>query len=160
MILLGAGIFGGFRFFLPKCFRMISHLQAQEVWVLGGLALCFGAAYLSHLAGLSLALGAFIAGVVIAGSDESHKVAKTIEPIRDAFTAIFFMSLGLLINIKVEFIPLYLIVAIGVILVKGAIVSFVSLLLGYTTKVSILAGMALTQVGRIFLCSSKCCFAK
>lgn len=147
MILLGAGIFGGFRFFLPKMLRMISHLQAQEVWVLGGLALCFGAAYLSYLAGLSLALGAFIAGVVIAGSDESHKVAKTIEPIRDAFTAIFFMSLGLLINIKLEFIPLYLIVALGVILVKGAIVSFVSLLLGYTTKVSILAGMALAQVG-------------
>ena len=60
MILLGGGIFGGFRFFLPKLLRMISHLQAQEVWVLGGLALCFGAAYLSHLAGLSLALGAFV----------------------------------------------------------------------------------------------------
>ena len=147
MILLGGGIFGGFRFFLPKLLRMISHLQAQEIWVLGGLALCFGAAYLSHLAGLSLALGAFIAGVVIAGSDESHKVAKTIEPIRDAFTAIFFMSLGLLINIKIEFIHLYIIVALGVILVKGAVVSFVSLILGNTTKVSILAGMALAQVG-------------
>ena len=147
MILLGGGIFGGFRFFLPKLLRMISHLQAQEVWVLGGLALCFGAAYLSHLAGLSLALGAFVAGVVIAGSDESHKVAKTIEPIRDAFTAIFFMSLGLLINIKFEFIHFYILVALGVILVKGAIVSFVSLILGNTPKVSILAGMALAQVG-------------
>lgn len=147
MILLGGGIFGGFRFFFPKMLRMISHLQAQEVWVLGGLALCFGAAYLSHLAGLSLALGAFIAGVVIAGSDESHKVAKTIEPIRDAFTAIFFMSLGLLINIKLEFIHFYIIVALGVILAKGAIVTFVSLILGNTTKVSILAAMALAQVG-------------
>ncbi|MBP6739835.1 MAG: cation:proton antiporter [Leptospiraceae bacterium] len=147
MILLGAGIFGGFRFFLPKMLHMISHLQAQEIWVLGGLSLCFGAAYLSHLAGLSLALGAFIAGVVIAGSDESHKVAKSIEPIRDAFTAIFFMSLGLLINIKIEFIHFYFLVAIGVILIKGSIVSIVSLLLGHSTKVSILAGMALAQVG-------------
>ncbi|MCB1180015.1 MAG: cation:proton antiporter [Leptospiraceae bacterium] len=147
MILLGVGIFGGFRLLLPKILKLISGLQANEIWVLGGLLLCFGTAYLSYLAGLSLALGAFTAGVVIAGSDESHKVAKTIEPIRDAFTAIFFISLGLLLNIQPNMIMVYILVAIGVILLKGAIITVVALILGHSTKISIMAGMALCQVG-------------
>jgi CPA2 family monovalent cation:H+ antiporter-2 len=147
MILLGVGIFGGFRFLLPKLLKTISGVQTSEIWVMGGLLLCFGAAYLSSLVGLSLALGAFAAGVVIAGSDESHKVARTIEPIRDALTAIFFISLGLLLNLQVELLTSYLLVAIGIILVKGAIITIVTHLLGYSTKVSIMAGMALSQVG-------------
>ncbi len=147
MILFGISLFGGFKFLIPIFLKFISQTSAKETWVFGGLILCFGSAYLSHMVGLSLALGAFLAGVIIAGYDESHKIAHSIEPLRDALLGIFFMSLGLLIQINLDLIFHYLLMSFGVILVKGAIISAIILLLGFHTKISIMSGMVLAQVG-------------
>lgn len=147
MILFGISLFGGFKFLIPIFLKFISQTSAKETWVFGGLILCFGSAYLSHMVGLSLALGAFLAGVIIAGYDESHKIAHSIEPLRDALLGIFFMSLGLLIQINLDLIFHYLLMSFGVILVKGAIISTIVILLGFNTKISIMSGMVLAQVG-------------
>lgn len=147
MLLFGASLVGGFKFLIPVFLKFISQTNAKEVWVFGALILCFGSAYISYMVGLSLALGAFLAGVIISGYDESHKIAHSIEPLRDALLGIFFMSLGLLIKINFELILHYLLVSFSVIMVKGAIISAIVLLLGFNTKISIMAGMVLAQVG-------------
>ncbi len=147
IILFGLLIFSSFRLLMPKVVEIIASLHAKEVLVLGALVLCFGSAYLASLAGLSLALGAFVAGMIIASTDDSHKIARTIEPFREALTSIFFISVGLLLNVEAIDLPLFITIAIGVLLVKGLIVTVVTFILGYSFRVSIMTGMALAQIG-------------
>ncbi len=147
IILFATGIFFGFRLLMPKMVRLIASLHAREVLVIGALVICFGAAYLTSLIGLSLALGSFVAGMVIASTDESHQISMTIDPFREAFTSIFFISVGLLLNVKMINLPLFFSIAIVVLLVKGLLVAMVSLFLGNSLRVSMMAGMALAQIG-------------
>ncbi len=140
-------IFFGFRLLMPKMVRLISSLHAREVLVIGALVICFGAAYLTSLVGLSLALGSFAAGMVIASTDESHQISVTIDPFREAFSSIFFISVGLMLDVKMINLPLFVSIALVVLLVKGLLVAGVSLALGNSLRVSMMAGMALAQIG-------------
>jgi monovalent cation:H+ antiporter-2, CPA2 family len=147
IILFSAFIFFGFRLLMPRMVRLIASLHAKEVLVIGALVICFGAAYLTALAGLSLALGSFIAGMVIASTDESHQISVSIDPFREAFTSIFFISVGLLLDVSVINLPFFISIALVVLFVKVILVAGVSLFLGNSLRVSMLAGMALAQVG-------------
>ncbi|PIO49092.1 MAG: sodium:proton exchanger [[Chlorobium] sp. 445] len=147
LVIFAIGIVGGFRLIMPYLTRMLASINAREVLVLGALLLCFGSAYLTSLAGLSMALGAFIAGVIISSTDESHAIAQAIEPIRDALTSIFFVSVGLLLNVELEELPLYLLLAVAVLVVNAALATVVGIALGYSLRVSLMAGMVLAQVG-------------
>ena len=137
----------GFRLLMPKVVRLIASLHAREVLVIGALVICFGAAYLTSLAGLSLALGSFIAGMIIASTDESHQISVTIDPFREAFSSIFFISVGLLLDVKMINLPLFIAIALVVLLVKGFLVAGIALSLGNSLRVSMMAGMALAQIG-------------
>jgi CPA2 family monovalent cation:H+ antiporter-2 len=145
--LFGVIMFGLFRLLMPKLVRVITSLRAGEVLVLGALVLCFGAAYLASLIGLSLALGAFLAGMVIASTDESHQISRTIDPFREAMTSIFFVSVGLLLNVNFIDLPWLVLVAVVVLVVKGLIMTGISMTLGFSSRVSVMAGMALAQIG-------------
>jgi CPA2 family monovalent cation:H+ antiporter-2 len=145
--LFATAIFFSFRLLMPKMVRLIASLHAKEVLVIGALVICFGAAYLTSLAGLSLALGSFVAGMVIASTDESHQISLIIDPFREAFSSIFFISVGLMLDVKMVNLPLFVSIALGVLLVKGLIVAGVSLFLGNSLRVSMMAGMALAQIG-------------
>ncbi|HWQ26846.1 MAG TPA: cation:proton antiporter [Chlorobaculum sp.] len=145
--LFGIIMFGVFRLLMPKLVRVITSLRAGEVLVLGALVLCFGAAYLASLIGLSLALGAFLAGMVIASTDESHQISRTIDPFREAMTSIFFVSVGLLLDVNFIDLPWLVLVAIVVLVVKGLIMTGISMTLGFSSRVSVMAGMALAQIG-------------
>ncbi len=147
IVLFATGIFFGFRLLMPKMVHLIASLHAREVLVIGALVICFGAAYLTSLAGLSLALGSFVAGMVIASTDESHQISVTIDPFREAFSSIFFISVGLLLDVKMINLPLFVAIALVVLLVKGLLVAGVSLFLGNSPRVSMMAGMALAQIG-------------
>ncbi len=147
IVLFAAGIFFGFRLLMPKMVRLIASLHAREVLVIGALVICFGAAYLTSLVGLSLALGSFAAGMVIASTDESHQISVTIDPFREAFSSIFFISVGLMLDVKMINLPLFVSIALVVLLVKGLLVAGVSLVLGNSLRVSMMAGMALAQIG-------------
>ncbi len=149
------GIIGGFRVLMPNLARLFASTPSKEVLALGALLLCFGSAYISSLAGLSLALGAFVAGIMISSTDESHKIAGSIEPLRDALTSIFFISVGLLLNISPTKLPLYLTLAAAVLIVNAALATVVGLLLGYSPRISLTAGIILSQVGEFsFLLAS------
>lgn len=147
IILFASAIFVGFRLLMPRMVRIIASLHAREVLVIGALVICFGAAYLTQLAGLSLALGSFVAGMVIASTDESHQISVTIDPFREAFTSIFFISVGLLLDISMINLPFFVAIALAVLLVKGLLVTIVSIFLGNSLRVSLMAGMALAQIG-------------
>ncbi len=147
IVLFATGIFISFRLLMPKMVRLIASLHAREVLVIGALVICFGAAYLTSLVGLSLALGSFVAGMIIASTDESHQISVTIDPFREAFSSIFFISVGLLLDIKMINLPFFVTIALLVLMVKGLIVAGVSLSLGNSLRVSMMAGMALAQIG-------------
>ncbi len=147
LVIFSLGIVGSFRLVMPHLTRLLASINAKEVLVLGALLLCFGSAYLTSLAGLSMALGAFIAGVIISSTDESHAIAEAIEPIRDALTSLFFVSVGLLLNVELEQLPLYLLLAVAVLVVNAALATVVGIALGYSARVSMMAGMVLAQVG-------------
>jgi len=147
IVLFATVIFFGFRLLMPKIVRLIASLRAREVLVIGALVICFGAAYLTSLVGLSLALGSFVAGMVIASTDESHQISMTIDPFREAFSSIFFISVGLMLDVKMINLPLFVFIALVVLLVKGLLVAVVSLALGNSLRVSMMAGMALAQIG-------------
>ncbi len=147
ILLFSAAIVIGFRLLMPKMVHLIASLHAKEVLVIGALVICFGAAYLTSLAGLSLALGSFVAGMVIASTDESHQISVTIDPFREAFSSIFFISVGLLLDVKMINLPLFVSIALLVLLVKGLLVAGISLFLGNSMRVSMMAGMALAQIG-------------
>ncbi|HBB25944.1 MAG TPA: sodium:proton exchanger, partial [Bacteroidetes bacterium] len=87
------------RLFLPRLIPHLVRSSTPEVLILAALGLCFGAAWVTSVAGISMALGAFIAGMAIAGSDDGHDIGKAIAPLRDAFTSMFFLSIGLLVHI-------------------------------------------------------------
>jgi CPA2 family monovalent cation:H+ antiporter-2 len=84
------------RFIVPKLLALVDASRSREVFLLAILALCIGTAWLTSLAGLSLALGAFLGGMVVADTEYGHRAMGDILPLRDAFVSVFFVSLGML----------------------------------------------------------------
>ena len=103
----------------------------------------------SSLAGLSLGLGAFLAGLAISESQYSHQAFGNMLPLRDAFTSFFFVSIGMLLD--VDFLlqnPIYIaLLAIGIIALKALIAGSVIALIGLPLRIIILVGLALSQIG-------------
>lgn len=137
----------GMRLIMPRLIPFVTRVSAPEVLILGALALCFGAAWVTSAAGISMALGAFIAGVAIAGSEEGHAIGRVLEPMRDAFTSVFFVSVGLLLNVELQWLPANILTAIAVILVNAVVVWFVLLGVRVPLRVALIAGIVLAEVG-------------
>jgi CPA2 family monovalent cation:H+ antiporter-2 len=134
---------------VPRFVRYVRHRGNSETLLVTSLGLSFGFAYLAHASGYSVALGAFIAGSLVAESGEAHAVEEIVRPVRDLFAAIFFVSVGLLIDpalvarhwaAVVAFIAL---VVIG----KSAAVGLGALLTGHGVRTSVQTGMSLAQIG-------------
>jgi monovalent cation:H+ antiporter-2, CPA2 family len=144
---IGGGLTIAMRLVLPRLVPFVTRVSAPEVLILGGLAICFGAAWLTSLAGLSMALGAFIAGVAIAGSEEGHTIGRVIEPIRDAFTSVFFVSVGLLLHITWEYFPMNIASALAILAVNALIVALILIGLRLPLRVALIAAIILAEVG-------------
>ena len=84
---------------VPRLFNLISKLERFEITIIFALGLAFGLSYLTHTLGFSAATGAFLAGVIIAGSKFSEEISTLITPIREIFVAIFFVTIGALMNL-------------------------------------------------------------
>ncbi|MBU3740926.1 MAG: sodium:proton exchanger [Candidatus Kapabacteria bacterium] len=143
----GTAIAVGLRLLLPRLTRFVSLASAQEVLILGALVICFGAAYITSLVGMSMALGAFMAGVITAGTDQGHRIGRAVESMRDAFTSIFFISVGLLLDINPTLLVPTVVGAVAVVIVKALVVTAVLRALGCSIRVAMLAGVVLAQIG-------------
>lgn len=132
---------------LPWLFTQIATLRNREVFILAVGVVALGLAYSASLFGLSLALGAFVAGIVVAESDLSHQILGDILPLRDIFAGLFFVSIGMLVDpmFVVENIPLVLLTVLLIVVVKGGIATGLAAMLGARTRTAIIAGAILGQ---------------
>jgi CPA2 family monovalent cation:H+ antiporter-2 len=134
---------------VPWLLKQIVRSRSRELFLLTIIVLCLGIAWLTSRAGLSLALGAFIAGLVISESEYSHQALAEVLPFRDSFNSLFFVSIGMLMDIRMLMNHPGLIVAlVGAVLVGKFVCGAGSVLaMGYPPRVALLTGVALAQVG-------------
>jgi monovalent cation:proton antiporter-2 (CPA2) family protein len=145
--IIGLVAFG--RFVLNPLFRLVGRLGERELFVVAGLFTVLGAAALMRNFGLSTALGAFVAGVVLAESPYRHELESDVEPFRSILLGLFFLSVGMLLDFRIIAArPLLVIgLAAGVIITKTILISLLSRLFGCTWKLSIRLGLLLSQAG-------------
>jgi monovalent cation:proton antiporter-2 (CPA2) family protein len=144
-----AGLVAFGRFVLNPLFRLIGRLGERELFVVAGLFTVIGAAALMRYFGLSTALGAFVAGVVLAESPYRHELESDVEPFRSILLGLFFLSVGMLLDLRIIAARPLLVVglAAGVIITKTILISLLSRLFGCGWKVSIRLGLLLSQAG-------------
>lgn len=134
---------------IPRTMRFIARLKRPETTLVAAVGICFSVALLAIEFGYSVALGAFLAGSLIAESGEEKEVEHLVQPVKDVFAAVFFVSVGMLIDpALVARHWVAIVVLIGVVIVgKVASVALGAFLTGNGTKTSIQAGMSLAQIG-------------
>ncbi len=123
--------------------------RSQELFMLNLLLITLGAAWITERAGLSLALGAFVAGMLISETEFKHQVEEDIKPFRDVLLGLFFITVGMLLNIRVVLDNwwLVLILLCGPVLLKFALIALLAKLFGSSDGVSVRTGLALAQAG-------------
>ena len=146
-ILLGAYAIGARA--VPWLLGHLAVSRTRELFLLGVVGLALGTALVTQISGLSLAFGAFLAGLVVAESEFRTQVIAEVLPLRDLFASLFFVSVGMLINPPALASNAGLVALLGAVVVVGkvAIVALVVLLLGLSGRVALLAGLSLAQVG-------------
>ncbi len=137
------------RFAIPPFLRLVVATRSREVFLIAVILVVLGTAFASSAAGLSLALGAFIAGLVVSESEYGLQVLADILPFRDSLNCLFFVSIGMLMDLKFFLhnagaLSLFLLLLLGV---KFLIVTPVAGALGYPLRVATQAGVALAQTG-------------
>ena len=133
----------------PALFARVASTGSRELFLLAVITLALGTAIGTYALGLSLAFGAFLAGLVISESEYSHQALADVLPLRDIFSSVFFVSIGMLIDPRflLQNAPSILLVVAVVVLGKGAISTAVPLIFRYPARESVLAGLALAQIG-------------
>lgn len=139
----------GARFAVPWIFNQVVKSRSRELFILTIIFVGLGTAWLTAHVGLSLALGAFIAGLAISESEYSHQVMGDIIPFRDAFMSLFFISVGMLLDpMTLVRHPLLVAGIVSVILlIKWWMAAGSALLLGFPLRPSLAGGIMLAQVG-------------
>ncbi|KAL3676837.1 hypothetical protein R1sor_026785 [Riccia sorocarpa] len=139
------------RSLVPQFFKLMIKVSVQtgELFQLGAVAFCLLVAWCSDKAGLSLELGAFVAGVMISSTDYAQHTLEQVEPIRNLFSALFLASIGMLINVQFLWSHMDILLAslILVITAKTVVVTSVVRGFGYNMKTALFVGMALAQIG-------------
>jgi CPA2 family monovalent cation:H+ antiporter-2 len=136
-------------FLIPPLLSRIVSLRSPEVFLLTVVFLLLAFSWVTSHLGMSLALGAFIAGVVIANSDYSHQSETEVLPFRDVFNGIFFVSIGLLLSLATLFenIGFVAVLVVSLMLLKAAVVWLVVRILGNPQRVAVVAALGLAQIG-------------
>ena len=139
----------GAKWIVPQVLYQIARTRNRELFLLSVVVICLTVAWITSSVGLSFALGAFLAGLIISESEYSHQALGNILPFRDVFTSFFFVSIGMLMDASFLFERPGLIglIALCVLVLKFFIAGSVTILLGFPVRVAILVGLALSQVG-------------
>jgi CPA2 family monovalent cation:H+ antiporter-2 len=135
---------------LPWLFNHVSRLGSSELFLLVVVATALLTAFVSSAVfGLSLALGAFVGGIVVSESDQSQQAGAEIIPFRDLFAVLFFVSVGMLVNpvALLESAPLIAVLTVVAVIVKGAAIAVFGATFGLPIRSAILLGGAMAQVG-------------
>lgn len=134
---------------VPRLLGYVAKFRSNEMLLITVLGLCFGVSLLAVKLGYSVALGAFVIGAVIAEAREIHRIETLTEPIRDMFSAIFFVAIGMLIDPKIlaaYWLPV-VVITIAVVVGKVVACSFGAFVGGNDSRTSLRVGMGLAQIG-------------
>jgi CPA2 family monovalent cation:H+ antiporter-2 len=154
MMLLKAGLVVGLvfvsaRYLVPRLLHEIARTRSRELFLITIIVICFAVALFTSLMGLSLALGAFMAGLCISESEYSHQATGLIIPFREIFTSFFFVSIGMLLDLSflVQNLPVILLLTLGAAAVKFGIIIIAAKALKYPMQTALMVGFSLFQVG-------------
>ncbi len=141
----------------PRLIRYIARFESEEVTLITSLALCFSLALAGYELGLSAAAGAFVIGMVLGDTEHSEDISRVMSPLRDMFAALFFVSIGMLIDIftVVEFLVPALIISAVFILGKVVSDTTGAILSGHDGRTSLRVGMSMPQIGEFSLAMIK-----
>jgi CPA2 family monovalent cation:H+ antiporter-2 len=144
LLVLGVGLAT-----VPRLVRVVVGLGRDETTLVLAVALAFGGALLAVQAGYSVALGAFLAGSLVAESGEAHALERLVHPVRDLFVALFFVSVGMLIDPAVVAVQWRAVVAFTLLVIVGKVlaVSLGTLLGGQSLRDAVRTGVSLAQIG-------------
>ncbi len=148
-IIIVSLVYIGNKWLIPRVLHWIAMTKNQELFLMSILLICLSVALLTSRLGITLAFGAFLAGLMVSQSEYSHNAFGNLIPFRDTFTSFFFVSIGMLLNLNFVYHHLNLVIftVLIVILIKLIIAGFTAFLLGHTFKGTVLVGFALSQVG-------------
>ena len=137
------------RFVLPKLLGIVSRSGRQEAFALAVVLASIGTAWISSLLGISMALGAFLGGLVLAESEFSHQAFAEIRPLRDILAGLFFISLGMLVDVTLvlRMLPSVLGVTVAIVVVKAAVATGALWVVATPLRVAVTAGIGLAQIG-------------
>jgi CPA2 family monovalent cation:H+ antiporter-2 len=136
---------------IPRLLRRAKRANNSELFVLVSLAICLGTGALAQSVGFSIALGAFLAGLSISGSEDLHHAHAQLVPLRDAFVALFFVSLGTLIDPRVIFanLPLLGMMLLLIVIVKFLVWVLVVRVFRYPLPTALVVAAGMTQIGEL-----------
>lgn len=149
LVLFLAGLLGIGLLIVPRLIRAAVRSERQETILVSSIGVCFAASLIALTMGYSVALGAFIAGALVAESGEEHVVERLVVPVRDLFVAIFFVSVGMLFDPSVLVDHWGIIIALVLIVVVGNVIAVSAGLffIGEGLRTALQAGMSLAQIG-------------
>ena len=137
------------RLLVPKLLHQIVRSRIRELFVISIIFICLGTAYLTYALGFSLALGAFIAGLVVSESEYSYQAISDILPFKDSFNGLFFISVGMLMDVKffLSNAGYIMLIVLTVIIVKIVSTTLAVLLTGSHLRIALHSALVLAQVG-------------
>jgi CPA2 family monovalent cation:H+ antiporter-2 len=137
------------RILIPRALYHIVRLRSSEVFIIFIVLVSLGTSWITSQFGLSLALGAFIAGLVLSESEYSHQIVADVLPFRDVFNSVFFISIGMLLSVSFLFsnLPVVLGWVVALIVAKALIITIVVRMLAHSLRVAAMIGVALAQIG-------------
>jgi CPA2 family monovalent cation:H+ antiporter-2 len=152
-LLVAGAAFVVARTVMPRILDWIVGTRTREVFLLAALAICLAMALVTSKLGFSLALGAFLAGLIISESEYSHQVVAEILPLRDVFNSLFFISVGMLLDLGevARNWPSMALLGLGLVAGKAAIMAVVAIGLGFASRVALVTGLSLAQIGEFSL---------
>jgi CPA2 family monovalent cation:H+ antiporter-2 len=153
VIVVIAAIYLLARFVVPKVFEQVVKTRNKELFLLTVTVFCFSVAWLTSTVGLSLALGAFFAGLIISESDYSHQATANVLPFREIFISFFFVSVGSLLDIRffIAHIHWVILLTLAVIGMKMMVIAVAAFSLKYPPRTIIVACLSIFQVGEFSL---------
>jgi CPA2 family monovalent cation:H+ antiporter-2 len=148
-VMIVAAVLVSARLVIPPLLHQVVSTRSHELFVLSIVVICFGTAWLTSLAGLSLALGAFVAGILISESDYGQQALADVLPLRDLFSSLFFVSVGMLLNVgfALQYAMTIVMIVMGVLLGKSVTGLVATVAMGYPLRTAVLTGLALAQIG-------------
>lgn len=134
---------------VPKLLYYVTRTRSRELFLLSVLVICFSVAWLASSVGLSLSLGAFLAGLIVSESEYSNEAIGNMLPLQDIFASFFFVSMGMLLDLSfvIEHPIIIVVITCGILVLKSFVASLTTLVVGMPLRTAVLSGIALSQVG-------------